>query len=353
MKGNDALAEAAIAAGCRYYFGYPITPQNEIPAYMAQRMPQVGGVFVQSESELAAINMVYGAAATGMRAMTSSSSPGISLKQEGISYLAGAELPAVVVNIARGGPGLGNISPSQADYFQSVKGGGHGDYKMLVLAPASVQEMSDLTILAFDLADKYRNPVLILADGLLGQMLEPVVINPPSTRPPAKPWALTGAKSRPANCIKSLYLGEGALEEHNRHLQQKYQAAQQEVRYEGLNLEAAQLVIVAFGSAARIAKSAIRIANASGLQVGLIRPITLWPFPSRPISQLAERGTQFLTIELNMGQMLEDVKLAAGGKSAVHFYGRPGGEIPTPEEILDQLKRFYPKDASSQAQPVS
>ncbi len=343
MKGNDALAEAAIAAGCRYYFGYPITPQNEIPAYMAQRMPQVGGVFIQSESELAAINMVYGAAAAGVRAMTSSSSPGISLKQEGISYLAGAELPAVIVNVARGGPGLGNISPSQADYFQSVKGGGHGDYKMPVLAPASVQEMVDLTILAFELADKYRNPVLILADGLLGQMLEPVVINPPSTKPPAKPWALTGAKSRPANCIKSLYLGEGALEEHNRRLQQKYQAIQQEALYEGANLEDAQLVIVAFGTAARIAKSAMRTARADGLQVGLIRPITLWPFPSQPITRLADQGAEFLTVELNMGQMLEDVKLATGSRSKVHFYGRSGGEIPIPEEILNQLEKYYPK----------
>jgi 2-oxoglutarate ferredoxin oxidoreductase subunit alpha len=347
MKGNEALAEAAIAAGCRYYFGYPITPQNEIPAYMARRMPQVGGVFIQSESELAAVNMVYGAAAAGVRAMTSSSSPGISLKQEGISYLAGAELPAVIVNVTRGGPGLGNISPSQADYFQTTRGGGHGDYRLLVLAPASVQEMVDLTMLAFELADKYRNPAMILADGLLGQMLEPVVINPPSTQPPDKPWALTGASSRPANCIKSLYLGEGVLEAHNRRLERKYQSMQSEVRYEGLHLEDARLVIVAFGTAARIAKSAVGAARERGLRVGLIRPISLWPFPSRPIARLAGRGVPLLTVELNLGQMVEDVKLAANGKSAVHFYGRTGGEIPTPEEILVQLEKHYPKQTAT------
>ena len=346
LKGNDALAEAAIAAGCRYYFGYPITPQNEIPAYMARRMPQVDGVFVQSESELAAISMVYGAAAAGVRAMTSSSSPGISLKQEGISYLAGAELPAVIVNVERGGPGLGNISPSQADYFQATKGGGHGDYRLLILAPDSVQEMVDLTILAFDLADKYRNPVMILTDGLLGQMLEPAVINPPDTKPPDKPWALTGAQGRSPNCIKSLYLGDGVLEEHNQRLQQKYKTMQQEVRYEGLNLKDAQLVIVAFGTAARIAKSALRSAKDKGLQVGLIRPITLWPFPSQPMAQLAEQGTQFLTVELNAGQMVEDVKLAVNGKSKVSFYGRMGGEIPTPEEILAQIEQHYPKQVN-------
>jgi 2-oxoglutarate ferredoxin oxidoreductase subunit alpha len=345
MKGNEALAEGAIAAGCHYYFGYPITPQNEIPAYMSWRMPQVGGVFVQSESELSAINMVFGASAAGVRAMTSSSSPGISLKQEGISYLAGAELPAVIVNVARGGPGLGNISPSQADYFQSTRGGGHGDYRVPVLAPASAQEMVDLTILAFDLADKYRNPVMILADGLLGQMLEPVVINPPQVKPQVKPWALTGAKGRPANCIKSLYLGEGVLEEHNRRLQKKYQAMQQqEVRYEGMNLENARLAVVAFGSAARIAKSAIRSARANGMRVGLIRPITLWPFPTEPIARLAEQGVPFLTVELNLGQMVEDVKLAANGKSAVYFYGRTGGEIPATEEILAQIEKHYARN---------
>ncbi len=347
MKGNDALAEAAIAAGCLYYFGYPITPQNEIPAYMSRRMPQVGGVFLQSESELAAINMVFGAAAAGVRAMTSSSSPGISLKQEGISYLAGAELPAVIVNIARGGPGLGNISPSQADYFQSTRGGGHGDYNMLVFAPASVQETVDLTMLSFELADKYRNPVLILSDGLLGQMLEPVVINPPKAKPPDKPWALSGAKSRPANCIKSLYLGEGVLEKHNLRLQQKYKSMQQEVCCEELYVKDAQLVIVAFGTAARIAKSAVRSARNKGLPVGLIRPISLWPFPSQPILKMADQGASFLTIELNSGQMIEDVKLAVNGKSKVHFFGRAGGEIPTPEEILDQIEQYCPKPVAS------
>ncbi len=343
MKGNEALAEAAIAADCRYYFGYPITPQNEIPAYMSRRMPQIGGVFLQSESELAAINMVFGAAAAGVRAMTSSSSPGISLKQEGISYLAGAELPAVIVNIARGGPGLGNISPSQADYFQSTRGGGHGDYNMLVFAPASVQETVDLTMLSFELADKYRNPVIILSYGLLGQMLEPVVINPAEAEAADKPWALTGAKSRPANCIKSLHLGEGALEKHNQHLHKKYKSMQQEVRCEELDIEDAQLVIVAFGSVARIAKSAIRAARNKGLPVGLIRPISLWPFPSQPIDRAAHRGASFLTVELNSGQMIEDVKLAVNGKSKVQFFGRTGGEIPTPEEILGQIEKHCPK----------
>jgi 2-oxoglutarate ferredoxin oxidoreductase subunit alpha len=343
MKGNEALAEGAVVAGCRYYFGYPITPQNEIPAYMSRRMPEVGGVFIQSESELSAINMVYGAAAAGVRAMTSSSSPGISLKQEGISYLAGAELPAVIVNVARGGPGLGNISPSQADYFQTTRGGGHGDYRVLALAPASVQEMFDLTVLAFELADKYRNPVLILADGLLGQMLEPLVIKPVSIKAQDKPWALSGAKSRPANCIKSLYLGEGVLEKHNRRLQHKYHTMQHEIRYEGVKLEDARLVVTAFGSVARIAKSAISTARANGLRVGLIRPITLWPFPSEPFAKMAALEAVFLTVEMNTGQMLDDVKLAVNGKSNVHFYGRTGGEIPTPEEILRQIEKRYPK----------
>ncbi len=347
MKGNEALAEAAIAAGCRCYFGYPITPQNEIPAYFARRMPQVGGTFIQSESEVSAINMVYGAAAAGLRAMTSSSSPGISLKQEGISYLVGAELPSVIVNISRGGPGLGNIAPSQSDYFQSTKGGGHGDYKILVLAPSSVQEMADLTILAFELADKYRNPVIILADGILGQMLEPAVINPSLQKIPEKPWALTGAQNRAANCIKSLLLDARMLEEHNLRLQKKYQSMSAgEVRYETKHTENAELVIVAFGSAARIAKSAIKIARAKGIKVGLLRPVSLWPFPSQSIRTLAERGVKFLVLELNFGQMLEDVQLAVNGRAKVDFYGRTGGAIPTPSEILKQIETCRSKICS-------
>jgi len=341
MKGNEALAEAAILAGCRYYFGYPITPQNEVPAYLAKRLPEVGGVFLQSESELAAINMLFGAAAAGVRAMTSSSSPGISLKQEGISYLAGAELPGVIVNIMRGGPGLGNISPSQADYFQATKGGGHGDYRLLVLAPASVQEMADLTILAFELADKYRNPVMVLADGLLGQMLEPVVFKSSQSPPPPKPWALTGCAGRKPNVIKSLYLGDGRLEEHNRKLQRKYQRMQQEVRFEAVGLEDARLVLVAFGIAARIAKSVMLEARKEGLRVGLLRPVTLFPFPGKIIRRLAEQGKAFLDLELNTGQMLEDVKLAVEGRAPVAFYGRYGGEVFTTEELLHQIEKCY------------
>ncbi len=346
MSGNEALAEAAIAAGCRCYFGYPITPQNEIPAYMSRRLPELGGVFIQAESELAAINMVYGASAAGARAMTSSSSPGISLKMEGISYLAGAELPAVIVNVSRGGPGLGNISASQGDYFQATKGGGHGDYHMLVLAPASVQETADLTKLAFYLADKYRNPVMILSDGLVGQMLEPVVISeqPPEQQEIAKPWALTGAKDRPANVIKSLLLAEGALEQHNLKLHRKYQQMiLEEPRWEAVELEGARLVIVAFGIVSRIAKSAIRLARDKGMAVGMIRPITLYPFPDNIIARTAAAGAQFLVAEMNLGQMLEDVRLAVNGQSEVYFHGRAGGAVPSVEEIFEQIEMFYCK----------
>lgn len=337
ISGNEALAEAAIRAGCRCYFGYPITPQNEIPEYMSRRLPEVGGVFIQAESELAAINMVFGASAVGERAMTSSSSPGISLMQEAISYLAGAELPAVIVNMQRGGPGLGNIWPSQADYFQAVKGGGHGDYKLLVYAPAGIQEIVDLTIKAFDKADEYRLPVMILGDGLLGQMMEPVEF--PEIEPVKhdKPWALTGAKARPGRVIRSLFMlpgEEGMLERHNYALKAKYERiSEREVMYESMQMEDAEMAVVAFGSAARIAKTAIGRARSEGIKVGLIRPITLSPFPEKAISYAAERVERFLVVEMNMGQMVEDVRLAVNGKAPVSFAGRPGGAVLTVEDI--------------------
>ncbi len=339
MKGNEVIAEAAIAAGCRFYAGYPITPQNEIPEYMARRMPEVDGVFIQAESELAAINMVYGAAACGARAMTSSSSPGVSLKQEGISYLAGSELPAVIVNMERGGPGLGNISGSQADYFQAVKGGGHGDYKLLVYAPYNLQELWELTMLAFDKSDEYRNPAMILADGILGQMMEPFYPTPYAEPAlPEKTWALTGCRGRKPNVLKSLYMGEGELEMRNNMLQEKYRKMKEkEVRFDTADIEDPDLVVVAFGIAARIALSAVRRLRQEGLRVGLFRPITLFPFPERELHSLAGSGREFLTIELNAGQMVEDVRLAINGLSEVHFYGRPGGAIMTPEEVQEKI----------------
>jgi len=344
MGGNEAVGEAAIQANCRYYFGYPITPQNELTAYMARRLPQVGGVFLQSESELAAISMVYGAAAAGVRAMTSSSSPGISLKQEGISYLAGAELPAVIVNIVRGGPGLGNIAPAQSDYFQATRGGGHGDYRTIVLAPSTVQEMFDLTRLAFDLADQYRHPVIILGDGLLGQMMEPIEIRPPHAprlTPTEKPWALTGAKGRPHRLIRSLYLGEGVLEKHNQRLQERYRKiSREEGRYEAISLEDAEVVLVAYGTSARISRAALARGRKESLKVGMLRPITLWPFPSDVMSRVASRTKAFLVVEMSAGQMVEDVRLAVEGKCPIHFYGRMGGEVPTAEEILEEIKKI-------------
>ncbi len=343
MKGNEVVAEAAIQAGCRFYAGYPITPQNEIPEYMSWRMPEVGGVFIQAESELAAINMVYGASACGARAMTSSSSPGISLKQEGISYLAGAELPAVIVNMQRGGPGLGNISGSQADYFQAVKGGGHGDYRLLVYAPYNLQELWDLTLLAFDRADEYRNPVMILGDGMLGQMMEPFY-PAPYLKPdlPEKTWALTGCQGRRPNVIKSLYMGEGELEKKNNALQEKYRKMKdREVRFQASDVEDAELIVVAFGIAARVALSAIRRLRNEGLRVGLFRPITIFPFPERELYNLSNSRRRFLTIELNAGQMVEDVRLSVNGRSEVHFYGRPGGAIMTPEEVQERIKQLY------------
>jgi 2-oxoglutarate ferredoxin oxidoreductase subunit alpha len=343
MRGNEVIAEAAVQAGCRFYAGYPITPQNEIPEYLSWRLAEAGGVFIQAESELAAINMVYGASACGARAMTSSSSPGISLKQEGISYLVGSELPAVIVNMQRGGPGLGNISGSQADYFQAVKGGGHGDYKLLVYAPYNLQELWDLTMLAFDKSDEYRNPVLILADGILGQMMEPFYPTPYQTQgAPEKKWALTGCKGRDANVIKSLYIGEGELEWRNSVLQEKYtQRKEKEVRFEVIEAEDADLIVVAFGIAARIALTAVRKLRDDGLSVGLFRPVTLFPFPEKQLYALASRGKRFLTVELNAGQMVEDVRLSVNGRAEVHFYGRPGGAIITPEEVQEQIQKVY------------
>ncbi|MFA5085295.1 MAG: 3-methyl-2-oxobutanoate dehydrogenase subunit VorB [Candidatus Omnitrophota bacterium] len=341
MCGNEACGEGAILAGCKFYAGYPITPQNELIAYMAKRMSEIDGVFVQAESELAAINMVFGAAAAGQRAMTSSSSPGVSLKQEGISYIAGAELPCVIVNMQRGGPGLGNIAPAQGDYFQSVKGGGHGDYKVIVFAPSSAQELLDYTFLAFDVADKYRNPVLILGDGMLGQMMEPVTIIKENYKPhiTEKPWALTGCRGRKPNIVRSFFLNEGALEEHNKKLQEKYRTiADSEVRAQIFNPKDSEIVLVAYGSVARTAKAAMERARAKGIKAGLIRPVSLWPFPSKIIKDASSRVKKFLVIEMSSGQMVEDVMLAVNGKSEVDFYGRMGGGIPDEEEVLARIE---------------
>lgn len=342
MTGNAAAAEAAIRAGCRFYFGYPITPQNEVPAYMSRRMPEVGGTFIQAESEIAAINMVYGAAAAGARAMTSSSSPGISLKQEGISYLAGSELPAVIMNVQRGGPGLGDISVSQADYFQATRGGGHGDYRVMVLAPWSVQEMVELMTDAFDLADMYRTPVLILSDARLGQMMEPLVFKKRKRpRLPRKTWALTGAKGRSQNIVKSFYPVKGELEEFNRRLQQKYKKIQQqEVRCQSTYLADARVALVAYGTAARICKQVVEEARADGHKVGLIRPVTLWPFPTRPVSRASKKLAGMVVVEMSSGQMLEDVKLAVAGRCAVAFVGRTGGGVPTRAQIRRAVLRL-------------
>jgi 2-oxoglutarate ferredoxin oxidoreductase subunit alpha len=342
MCGNEACGEGAVLAGCSLYAGYPITPQNELTAYMSKRMRETGGVFIQAESELAAINIVLGASAAGARAMTSSSSPGISLKQEGISYMAGMELPGVIVNVQRGGPGLGNIAPSQADYFQAVKGGGHGDYRVITLAPSSVQEMLDHTYLAFMLADKYRNPVFVLGDGLLGQMMEPVRLpNEPRTTSleTRKEWTLTGCKGRRPNIIRSLYLGDGVLEEHNKKLQQKYiRIREEEVRYEAVNIKDGSIIVVAYGTVARIAKAAVLNARAKGIKAALIRPVTLWPFPEKIIYEAALRTKKFLVVEMSSGQMVEDVMLALKGQAEVNFYGRMGGGIPGEEEILSRIE---------------
>ena len=345
MKGNEALAEASIQAGCRFYAGYPITPQNEIPEYLARRMPEVGGTFIQAESELAAINMVYGASAAGARAMTSSSSPGISLKQEAMSFLAGAELPAVIVNIQRGGPGLGNITASQADYFQAVKGGGHGDYHCLVYSPFNLQEMWDLTLRAFDKADQYRTPVMILGDGVVGQMMEPFC--PTRYRRPKLPrkdWVVDGAKGRKPRVIRSLCMGPGELEQRNLVLQHKYDLMKKhEVIYDTYEMKDARLIVVAFGIAARIALSAVKDLRKQGKKIGLFRPVTLFPFPGKQLAGLAGKGRRFLVLEMNAGQMVEDVRLAVNGKSEVLFYGRPGGVVVTPEELYGRIRAVYAK----------
>ena len=342
MCGNEAMAEAAIIAGVDAYFGYPITPQNEVPEYMSRRMPEENRVFVQSESEVAAINMVFGASATGARAMTSSSSPGISLMQEGISYLAGAELPAVIVNVMRGGPGLGNISPSQADYFQATRGGGHGDYRTITLAPSSVQEWVDCMPLAFDLADLYRTPVMILTDGILGQMMEPVCLDAiPCRELPPKDWALSGLGGREQNIVRSLLMGDGALEEHNRELSAKYSKIEKtEVLYEQYNIDDADIIVVAYGTMARIVRSAVSKARQEGIRAGWIRPITLWPFPCDAIHMAADEQRVFLVVEMSHGQMVDDVRLAVGGKGHVHFYGRSGGGVPSVDQVLKKIRKL-------------
>lgn len=335
MQGNWVIGEAAIRAGCLFYAGYPITPQNELTEYMADNLRKVnGGIFIQAESEIGAINMVLGAAAAGARSMTSSSSPGMSLKQEGLSALAADELPAVIVNIMRGGPGLGNILPAQGDYFQATRGGGHGDYRMIVLAPASVQELADLTTDAFDLADTYRNPVLILADAMSGQMMEPVVFKEPRPRQYDECYVLKGAGQGRSRFIRGLILDATRMEEHNWKLYRKYQViTQKEIRYEEFRTGDADAVIVAYGTAARIAKGAIKRCREAGIRVGLIRPITLWPFPDEIIRHTAEKIKNFIVFEMSTGQMVEDVRLALAGAGRVHFYGRPGGVIPTPVEL--------------------
>ncbi len=346
MKGNEVIAEAAIRAGCRHYFGYPITPQTEIMHYMAKRMVQVNGTFVQAESEVSAINMVYGAAAAGARVLTSSSSPGISLKQEGISYIAGAELPAVVVNIVRAGPGLGGIQTSQGDYFQATKGGGHGDYRNIVVAPSSIQELYELTVDAFNLADKYRMLVMILGDGTLGQMMEPVLFRDEEPVDETdKSWALTGREGKEKhNTVTSIYIEPDDLERKNNELQTKYaQVSRNETRFESAGLDDAEIVITSFGTCSRICKNVIRQAAELGIKVGMIRPITLWPFPSEEIARAAELQNvkSFLGVELNAGQMVEDVRLAVNGRKPVFFHGRMGGNMPTQKEILDQIVAIH------------
>jgi len=345
ITGNEACGAGAVAAGCDCYFGYPITPQNELTAYMARCMPAEGRVFLQAESEVSAINMVYGASAAGCRAMTSSSSPGVSLKQEGISYLAGSELPAVIINVQRGGPGLGNIEPSQADYFQAVKGGGHGDYRIIVLAPCSVQEMYDFTMKAFDLADLYRMPVMVLSDGRLGQMMEPLTPKKRSKAAaaglPEKDWALTGAKNgRRKRVVKSFFPADGTLEKHNEKLAAKYRLIRRkEARVEDYFSEDAELVLVAYGTVARLCREVVRRARRKGLALGLLRPVTLWPFPEARVKKLAAAARAFLVVEMSAGQMVEDVRLAVGSKVPVAFYGRMGGGVPGINEIYRRARK--------------
>lgn len=349
ISGNEAIAQGALDAACRFYAGYPITPQNELIAYMAKYMPAAlaiapgapAGIFIQAESEISAISMVYGASAAGVRAMTSSSSPGISLKQEGISYIAGAELPAVVVNIMRGGPGLGNIAPSQSDYFQATRGGGHGDYRLIVFAPYSVQEAYDLTRLSFELADKYRCPAMILGDGILGQMMEPIRFAQQKRALPLKPWALSGCRGRKPNVVKSFYLREGDLEKFNLKLQKKYAVIEsKEQRWEELFLNDAKVVLVAYGTLARVAKNAIIQLRAQGKKVGLIRPISLWPFPKKAFNVFNSGKKKCLVIEMSYGQMVEDVRLSVEGRSKVDFLGRSGGGVLTEEEIIKKVNKI-------------
>lgn len=339
MKGVEAIGEGAVKAGCRNYFGYPITPQSELTEYMARRLPEVGGSFLQAESEVAAVNMIYGASSVGKRVMTSTSSPGFSLMQEGISYIACAQLPAVFVNVVRGGPGLGDIQPSQGDYFQATKGGGHGDYRLIVLSPSTVQEAADLTMLAFDMADRYRNPVLIFADGLLGQMMEPVSFEEKEVTYDNSSWALTGAKGRSPRQVTSFNIDPYELEKMNMELQKKYrQIEANEIRYEEYRTEDADVLIVAHGTVGRIAKSVVKMAREEGIKAGLFRPITLYPFAYEALSNCGEKTKLVLTVEMSSGQMLEDVKLSLCNKTRIEFYGRMAGVVPTPEEVFAHLK---------------
>ncbi len=339
MKGNEAIAEAAILAGCRHYFGYPITPQTEIAAYMAKKMPKIGGCFLQAESEIAAINMVYGVSSTGKRVMTSSSSPGVALKSEGLSYLAGADLPALVVNVQRGGPGLGGIQPSQSDYYQATKAGGHGDFRMIVLAPASVQEMAELTVKGFELADKYRMTSMILADGTMGQMMEPVSLDFCEGEKVDKPWATTGTKmEREHNIVNSLFLSPDELEKTNFERFERYKKIEEtEALYEEYLTDDADIVLVAFGIASRVSKNAINEARKMGIKAGLIRPITLWPFPTAPFSKTVKNAKAYISVELSMGQMIDDVKLATNCQKPVYLCNRTGGMIVSPEEVLEKI----------------
>lgn len=345
MYGNHAVVEGVICAGCRFFAGYPITPQNEIPEYMSIRMNEEGGVFLQTESEIAAINMLFGAAAAGKRAMTSSSSPGISLMQEGISYIAGADMPVLVVNVIRGGPGLGNIAPAQSDYYQSTRGGGHGDYFTITLAPNSAQELFEFPRLAFELAEKYRNPALILADGLLGQMMEPVEfsyepIDPKSL--PEREWALSGCKGRERRVVRSYDLRVGKLEEWNWRRYEKYEKIKKsEQRYEATDCDDADLVVVAYGTCARVSGAAVRMARDKGLKVGLFRPITLWPFPWDALGDMSKRIENFLVVEMSCGQMIDDVRLATECRPKISFLGRPGGSVPTPPEVYEKIEEIH------------
>jgi 2-oxoglutarate ferredoxin oxidoreductase subunit alpha len=342
MKGNEAVAEAAIRAGCRFFAGYPITPQNEIPEYFSYRMPEVGGTFIQAESELAAINMIYGAGGAGARAMTSSSSPGVTLKQEGISYMAAAEVPGVIVNMVRSGPGLGGIQPSQADYYQATRGGGHGDYRTIVFGPATVQEAVDVMGKAFELADKYRMPVVVLGDGMIGQMMEPVILPEPIDPAglPAKPWATRGAKGRKPNVINSLYLDAERCEGLNRRLEEKYREITATEQMGEVSHPDAEYFVVAYGTTARICRVAVTEARARGLRVGFFRPITLWPFPAKCLEGIIPQAKAFLTVEMSLGQMVDDVRLTVNGRVPVFFYGRTGGVVPSAEEVLAEIEKM-------------